>query len=135
MCQRFIDDFTNKITEKLYLEIADAKELKRIMEILLKRRNNSKKELEKEVATDEYKIKGEDNGIRIDYKNFYLFTVYYHRNSKTNYAFHSSREYLSRDITKQEILEYADNIIVSKEVYNIFLSKLKLVEELDSLNF
>ena len=134
MCQRFINDFTDKIVEKLYLEIADAKELKSIMEILLKRRNNSKKELEKEIVIDEYKIKGDDNEIRLDYKDFYLFTIRYFRNSKTNYALHSSGEFLSKDITKKEILEYADNIIVSKEVYNIFLNKLKLIEELDSLN-
>ena len=32
MCQRFINDFTDKIVEKLYLE-ADAKELKKIKKL------------------------------------------------------------------------------------------------------
>ena len=133
MCQRFINDFTDKIVEKLYFEIADAKDLKRIKEILLKRRDKSLEELSKEIIIGVYGIQGNNgNEIRICYKDLYLFSICYYINSTNNYALHLTGQSFKKHLTREEILKFLDDT-VPKEVYNICLNKLKLVEELDSL--
>ena len=99
----------------------------------MKRRDNSIEKLEKEIVIGEYKIKGDYlNGTQVYCKNLYLFKICYYKNSTTNCTLHLNGEYLSKNLTRDEILKYLDNT-VSKEVIIICLNKLKLIEELDSL--
>ena len=135
MCNRFIEDFAEKVIQQLDYDNRESKELReiniKIREILSKRCQILQDELEKEDIIGIYQIKAIcRNGISIYKDGIRRFDLYCDkRNDKPFYCHITLNKQL---FNKEEVIEYIVDIVDnSKEVRDAYLNKLNIIEDLE----
>ena len=133
MCNRFIEDFVEKTIKHIDYKNIDSKKLKEIYEnvkeILIQRCQILNENLKDEVI-GEYSIKSHSIYALLIQKNSErLFSIYCDKAKFHIYDGDPDKKIF----TKEELIEYMFKFSEDKEFYNSCITKINIIEELDSI--